>query len=444
MTRRANSHKGVHAMGSEYSQLPVPGLEHELLMRLDLHSGDVVWAVEVRQRSAWTPARWVTSACRDVVVTDDVVIGRDGRSDVAAFDANDGTLRWVVSLPVQPTSIALSPDGRRLLVARNQLEQAVPGYHRRGVLLVYSVPDGQLLLEVPLSDEPAYPAGKPLAISADHRRIAINYRDGGRILDAETGREMARYPTVFIAVAPDLSNVARQHGRELVVERVGDDGAPVVEMTHPLPDAHAARAAQMSAFSDDGRFLQLGVPSRSTGETVELIDVAAGRPVWPATGVGQVRSCAWLADETAGEGRLPRIVTNTGDVFDACTARTVGRIEELTGNAVCVSDDRRLAAALTGTGRGSRSVTVLDLRDMSIAALRHVGERDGCHPTFSPDGTRLAAGERIVHLASDEADDRIESMSGHPYPQRLVVFSPDGRLLASADRSCFRVMDIAR
>lgn len=61
---------------------------------------------------------------------------------------------------------------------------------------------------------------------------------------------------------------------------------------------------------------------------------------------------------------------------------------------------------------------------------------------FSPDGKRLASGDgSTVKVWDATTGKETLSLKGHPGLIMSLAFSPDGKRLASADRSCVKVWD---
>lgn len=98
---------------------------------------------------------------------------------------------------------------------------------------------------------------------------------------------------------------------------------------------------------------------------------------------------------------------------------------------VAVSPDGALAAAAARDG----TVSVIDLRDGSLAARLNGHTSSARGVAFSPDGSLLAtcSRDRTVRLWDPASGQTLQVLEGHQRGVRRVSFSPDGRTLASAD-----------
>ena len=95
------------------------------------------------------------------------------------------------------------------------------------------------------------------------------------------------------------------------------------------------------------------------------------------------------------------------------------------------------AYLLLGIGSGSRK----EIRLWDIVTERHKqtlsGHRDGViSVVYSPDGRLLASGslDKTVYLWDTVTGQHKQTFSGHTRSVESVVFSPDGRTLASGSR----------
>ncbi len=151
--------------------------------------------------------------------------------------------------PPRQAALAVSPEGRRLLVAENHIEQLMePPFERvlRGDLRIRSLPDGASVAL--LSGHRA--AVLDVAWSADGALVASAGRDGGaRVWNVARGEEVDR-----VEIASGATAVAfAPEGRILLVGgadgalRLWDDGEVKV-----IPEAHEGPVSVV-AWSRDGR-----------------------------------------------------------------------------------------------------------------------------------------------------------------------------------------------
>jgi WD40 repeat protein len=306
--------------------------------------------------------------------------------------ASLGTVPFWADSNYNIAAVAFSPDGKLLASGSSN-----------GKVHLWDVATGKEIRRIDAHSE----AVMGVAFSPDGRRLASRshgYPQGGTQLqnnsiclwDVSTGKELMRFGAVGmeqIAALPSFPNwafvVAFSPDGKLLASRSGsaEDGDSLVhlwdaatgKMVRQL-DGHHQRVTAF-AFSPDGKTLVSG----SRDQTIRLWDVASGKELRqigkPASGVTAVAF--------APDGRSIAI---------ACRDKTA-----------------RLCSTATGKE--------LD-RFSAESEIRSVA--------FAPDGKTLAWGEwESIHLWSLETRKEVRRLPGNQRHVVSLVFSPDGKLLAS-------------
>ena len=340
---------------------------------------------------------------------------------VLLFDPHSGAM--VDNLDVEASDgsahVALSSDGSRLLVV---FDGERPAEVRR-------LPEGDVIAQL---TAPGRPSFRDHAISACNRyalvcgqNSAVIYRIGGH-----TGRRVELPKVVdtimgrVLAVTPGMTHVVIAIDNEMRVLHLrpdADDAADVVRVlwtrSGMLPDVY-----RLARLSPDGTLLALQWPTCEVWElaTGELLTSPSG---WRTT----IESVAWLADSET-------LLTNLGTLVNADTGRPFAAIPQLAGDRVAVSADGKLAAA----SRELDELCVVNMEDRRAPRVLIDQQLQpmpplatACPLTFSPDGSCIAFGDRVISTADGTQICRLR-----PSPQRddlyprAAAFSPDGRRLA--------------
>jgi WD40 repeat protein len=433
--------------------------------------------------------------------------------------SSDGTVRlWDVAagqerLHVQPGGdvygVCFSPDGRRALSATHgglvQLWDADTGKelkrlkgHRGWALAVAFSPDGKRAVsggadhtarvwDLDSGEELCCFQGHPGAVAAaaflpDGRRVLSGHvhqaRDGRdlpapeydlRLWDADTGKELRRYPGHREGVA---SLALSADGRRAVT--AGHDGTVrlwVVEAGRELyclegdchkvwgaalaPDGRRAFSggedrtvrqwdldagkelapsrghrggAHTVAFSPDGRYLLSG---SHEDPVVRLWDVAGTKELAPFQGPTSVVWCvAYSPDGRLALSGGPDRTLRVWDVPSRKEIHTCAGHAGWTHSVAVAPDGRR---ALTGGWYfGDNTVRCWDL-DGGVELSRFEVDGGAASVAFAPDGRRALTGGwgKVVCLWDVDSRQVLRRFEGHTGLVTSVAFAPDGRRAAS-------------
>jgi WD40 repeat protein len=374
------------------------------------------------------------------------------------------------------TSVAFSPDGRRLASASEdstvKLWDAATGQevrslkgHTRQVTSVAFSPDGRRLasasgFEVKLWDAATGQEIRSLqghtsdvfsvAFSPDGRRLASASGFEVKVWDAATGQEIRSLKghtrqVTSVAFSPDGRRLASASGFEVKVW----DAATGQEIRSLK--GHTMQVDGV-AFSPDGHRL-----ASASGNRVKVWDIATGQKTLTLEGHTDGIHC--VAFSSYGQQLAHGSWDGTVEMWDANTGQEIRTLKGHTDSVISVAfspDGSRLASA-------SRDgmVKVWDIPISGLILVTDVTEDDGQRDktvklwdtpigqealtlrghtrsvksvAFSPDGTRLASAseDQTVKVWDATAGRVIRTLKGHPRPVTSVAFSSDGRRLASA------------
>jgi RNA polymerase sigma factor (sigma-70 family) len=318
-------------------------------------------------------------------------------------------------------ALAFSPDGTQLVCGFGEGD---PG------LRVFDAATGKQLRE--FGDRRNAVNG--LAISRDGRRVYAGMGGSVRVFELATGKELGP---------------AGGHGQYISQVRLSPDGRVAAtaggDRTIRLWDVHSGKEVKRFeghegglrcvAFAPDGRLLASGGGDR----TVRLWEVASGRLVWCLRGHdGEVHDLAFSPD-----GRLLASCDSfVGGLvlWEVPTGKLHKRLTEGVG-LMCLAfapDGRTLAAAETKVKDRLAKQPRGRIRLWDVASGKETRSPGGhdywTHAlAFSPDGKVLASADRDgqIRLWDSGTGKLLGQLEGQRWGTGCLVFTPDGRTLAA-------------
>jgi eukaryotic-like serine/threonine-protein kinase len=323
------------------------------------------------------------------------------------------------------TSVAFSPDGKRLASAAGTALEMVPGQVK-----VWDVATGQDLLTLR-----GHTAGvTSVAFSPDGKRLASGSQDGTvKVWDAQTGKVLWTLKGKIVhcvAFSPDGKLLASE-GPEGTVKLWDPETGK--EVRSIVPGEGRNRGYVMGvAFSPDGR----QVAAVSGPETVTVWETATGKEVWTVQGRWlnpPNRDLSSVAFSPDGKRLAAGSEDGTVKVWEATTGRQLpplkGHLRKV--NSVAFSPDGRHLASASDDQR----VKLWDAATgQDVGTFRgHTHGVSGA--AFSPDGRHLASAswDSTVKVWNAAEGPGVRVLRKHRGGSTSVAFSPDGRKLLSAD-----------
>ncbi len=380
--------------------------------RYALYASYIAQANTQLQAYAWPDADRALEQCRPEVLGADLrswewhYLRHQGRADLFPGRCRHGTQKWQ-----QVFDLAFTPDGRHLLsvagVPLGRIGNA-PGEHRitPGEVIVWDAASGERLE----NRAPHGGAVHGVAVSPDGGRIVTGGADGRIILrDAAHGTDQALVPATEarpevwgVRFSPDGRWLAVGADRIWVRDEAGDgtwQSLPGSGWEAPL------------AFSPDRRRLLTGRYTEEKSLPPLLWDLEAGKELAHDLPPGVLTAAAFSPD-----GRFLGVAYQKSDrvaLWDSAARHQLG---VLTGHTAAV-----LAVAFGPPGR-----------------YPWAGEGDRSLVATAGD-------DQTVRLWDAETRTPLLVLLGHEQGVSRVVFSPDGRRLASGDkRGVVKVWDLTR
>jgi WD40 repeat protein/DNA-binding SARP family transcriptional activator len=271
-----------------------------------------------------------------------------------------------------------------------------------------------------------------VAFSPDSTRLASTSTDQtARLWDVATGDLLAtltghEQPVNRVAFSPDGARVATSSNDATV--RIWD-----AESGAHLQTLFADAGPWQLAYSPDGRRIAAG----TTDATARVWDAEDGRLL--LTLAGHATDVASVAFTPDGDHLLTSSLDNTTRLWDISAA---GSRDWLT---VPGPTGRRAAAAFHPDGTSfavpgaDMGVTIHDATTGDVLATLSGHDAPILQPTFSPDGSRLAAASPLgnppagtVPVWDIDSGQLLFELTGHGAEVRDVAYSPDGSRLATA------------
>lgn len=358
---------------------------------------------------------------------DDIAFSPDGRTlatvseDATArvWDAQTGKELFIINESYALYSLAFRPDGKQLALTSADGKISLWDFNNSAT--------GKQAEEVLTL---AHPAVRWVAFDADGKRLASGSDDGTvKMWEAATGKELFAWSADDFAVwglafCPDGKSLAVGGDSLVTLWDISSDVAPTQAI---LTLAGHRRGVPGLAFTPDGAHLITG----SQDGTAKVWDTSTGQELFSLTGHGPINHLTVSPDgkrtATANRDGTTTVwdITPTGSrevmtfLFDHSAFVTAGNFSPDRTLLVTISED--------GVVKIRSSITSQELFTTSLPITGSI-----LGIALSPDNTRLATALGTTATVWDlKTGQRLATMSGHQDRIFGLVFSPDGKHLAT-------------
>ena len=235
-----------------------------------------------------------------------------------------------------------------------------------------------------------------------------------------------------VAFSPDSRMLASGDGYSNV--QLWDVKSGQVRKTFTVADI----AVTCVAFSPDGKTL-----AASAGDHIRFWDVPEGQLLKSQELVSEPESIAWSPD---GKALAIALLNHVVGLIDAQTLKTLWMLKEdpalKTIDSIAFSPD---GGTLAVAGAGQTSVVLRDLLKGANYPLVTGQFESTTSVVFSPDGRRLALGNRdgTIELWNPRTDRRLKILAGRTDEAQPEAFRSGGKVLEAVSRDRIDDWDIA-
>jgi RNA polymerase sigma factor (sigma-70 family) len=321
---------------------------------------------------------------------------------------------------------AFSSDGKRLAVSSSdKFDEKLIGSAQTGTIRLWDPVTGKLVRKVATHTQ----AARCLAFLPGDKQLAVGSYDSGiEAWDVTTGKKVRQLHALpnfaaCLAISPDGRRLAAagwgEHAAVLCDVRTGRQLSPV---------GGATSRVNAVLFTPDGRVLTSG----DADAPLRVWEAATGKegPPWK----GKARDVASMALSPDGKILATGLYEGVIQLWDAATGRELRQVKGPDrGYIWCVafSPDGRTLAACGNDGK----VRLWDVAAGKVTRELTADPRGLLRVAFSPGGATLAASAGDGNLGLwDVASGKLRlRLVGHPEMSSIfsLAFSPDGKLLAS-------------
>ena len=326
---------------------------------------------------------------------------------------SDHSMMSVITHQGQVFSVALSPDGKRVVTG---------GWE--GGVKIWDIATGKELITLPQPDGDAIVC---VAFSPDGRRIVSGDTSGEiKLWDAGSGKEVVK----LIGHNKWIFSVAFSSDGKHIVS-VSDepngikiwDAATGAELTTFHHEYH--ERVNSAAFSPDGKYMAIG----SADEIIKIWDTASGNEERTITGHNKIISTISFSSD--GKLLASGSMDNTIKIWGAMTGSIMMTLHGHDGpiNSVAFSADNKYLVS----GGHDCTVRIWDISTGEEMTTLRGHEDYAASVVFTPDGKQVVSGswDGTVKVWDVDVDYELCRFQGHRSRVNSIAFSPDGKRLVS-------------